>query len=90
MYFGPNLLLFRLTLIIRLTSYNKLYEKSLPDYKYFESHKTSKEEYDTLQGIWEKENMKNMFDYLKYYNNLDVSPLIEAIEKHRKFYYDKE
>ena len=33
--------------------------------------------------------MNNMFDYLKYYNNLDVQPLIEAITKHRAFYYEK-
>ena len=33
--------------------------------------------------------MNNMFDYLKYYNNLDVKPLIQAIEKHRQFYYNQ-
>ena len=32
--------------------------------------------------------MKNRFDYLRCYNNLDVSPLIEAIQKHRKFHHD--
>ena len=31
--------------------------------------------------------MNNMFDYLKYYNNLDVIPLIQGVTKHRAFYY---
>ena len=48
-----------------LTRYNKLYEEQLPVYKYFESSKTSLEEYEKLNDIWKKENMKNMFDYLK-------------------------
>ena len=72
-----------------LTRYNKLYENTLPEYKYFESNKTTKEEYDKLFDIWKGNNMTNMFDYLRYYNNLDVVPLVEAITKHRKFYYEK-
>ena len=71
-----------------LTSYNKLYESKLPDYKFFESDKTTIEEYEKLKNIWTKEKIINMFDYLKYYNNLDVKPLIQAITKHRNFYYD--
>ena len=39
--------------------------------------------------VWKDNNMTNMFDYLRYYNNLDVVPLVEAITKHRKFYYEK-
>ena len=72
-----------------LTRYNKLYENTLPEYKYFESNKTTKEEYDKLFDVWKDNNMTNMFDYLRYYNNLDVVPLVEAITKHRKFYYEK-
>ena len=71
-----------------LTSFNKLNEKQLPPYKYFERTKTSEDEYKTLHTLWVKENMSNMFDYLKYYNNLDVIPLIQGITKHRAFYYD--
>ena len=71
-----------------LTSYDKLSLTGLPAYTYFESSKTTTEEYGTLNDIWKSENMLNMFDYLKYYNNLDVKPLIQAITKHKKFYYD--
>ncbi len=71
-----------------LTSYNKLFETKIPPYNYVEANKTSKTEYNTLTTIWEQMNMTNMFDYLKYYNNLDVKPLVEAIESHRQFYFD--
>ena len=71
-----------------LTSFNKLYEKQLPTYKYFEKTKTTIDEYEQLSSIWKNENMTNMFDYLKYYNNLDVKPLIQAVTKHKSFYYD--
>ncbi len=54
-----------------LTSFNKLHEKELPPYKYFENTKTSEKEYEEVKQIWEKEKFKNMFEYLKYYNNLD-------------------
>ena len=27
-------------------------------------------------------------DLLKYYNNLDVKPFLEAVLNHRKFFYD--
>ena len=71
-----------------LTSYNKLSDTQLPSYKFFENTKTTTEEYEKLNIIWKQENMTSMFDYLKYYNNLDVKPLIQAIEKHRSFYYN--
>ena len=71
-----------------LTSYDKLTCDDLPEYKFFESSKTTPEEYESIKGVWKSENIVNMFDYLKYYNNLDVKPLIQAITKHKKFYYD--
>ena len=33
--------------------------------------------------------MKTMKDYLEYYDNLDVIPFIEAVEKMKNFYQDK-
>ena len=71
-----------------LKNYNQLYDKCLPEYNFFEKSKTSLEEYNDIHKVWEKENMGNMFDYLRYYNNLDVKPLVQAIEKHREFYYN--
>ena len=71
-----------------LTSFNKLNEKQLPPYKYFERTKTSEDEYKSIHTLWVKENMSDMFDYLKYYNNLDVIPLIQGIPKPRAIYYD--
>ena len=72
-----------------LTSFNKLNDKELPEYKYFDKTKTTADEYNNLSKIWKDNNMTSMFDYLKYYNNLDVIPFVEAIEKHKHFYYDQ-
>ena len=69
-----------------LTSFNKLNEKQIPPYKYFEKTKTTEDEYKNLQSLCIKENMNTMFDYLKYYNNPDVIPLIQGITKLREFY----
>ena len=66
----------------------KLFEEQLPEYKYFEKTKTTFEDYNKIFETWKKENMRNMFDYLKFYNNLDVKPLIQAITKHKEFYYN--
>ena len=70
-----------------LTSYEKLYEKDIPAYKYFEKTKTTEEDYENIKKVWIDEGMNNMFDYLRYYNDLDVKPLVQAIIRHRDLYY---
>ena len=62
-----------------LNNFTKLYDKEIPTYKFFEKSKTTIDDYNKLNDIWKQENMINMFDYLKYDNNLDVKPLIQAI-----------
>ena len=37
--------------------------------------------FQAMQDVWEKNNMQTMADILKWYNNLDVIPMIEAVEK---------
>ncbi len=44
---------------------------------------------DDQNKIFNKHNMKNMFDYLEYYNNCDVIPMVEAINKMFMFYRPK-
>lgn len=34
--------------------------------------------------------MKTFADWLEYYNNLDVIPILEATEKTKQYYFDKE
>ena len=36
--------------------------------------------YAELLHIWERENMSTLLDYLKYYNSLDVTPMLKAVE----------
>ena len=69
----------------------KLYYPRLPDYECFYSelkkaYVCSIEEYEGLLKVWSDQSMEIFQDYLMYYNNLDTSPAIEAIEKMLDFY----
>ena len=39
--------------------------------------------------VWNNNNMKTFKDFLEWYNNLDVIPFVEAIEKMKVFYKNK-
>ena len=43
---------------------------------------------DCKETFWEK-GMKTFKDWVRYYNNLDVAPGLEALEKMRNFYTEK-
>ncbi len=47
---------------------------------------TGEENYRYLQQLWIERGMKSMKDFLEWYNNKDVLPTIEALEKMRLFY----
>ena len=49
----------------------------------------SMDDYEEAIEIFNKHNFKNMFDYLEYYNNCDVIPMVEAINKMFEFYRAK-
>ena len=38
---------------------------------------------------WNNNNMKTFKDFLEWYNNLDVIPFVEVIEKMKVFYKNK-
>ena len=44
------------------------------------------ENYKCLLQIWKDENMHTMADYLKYYNSLDVGPMLKAVEAYKQFF----
>ena len=46
----------------------------------------SDEEYNICINAWKDNNMKTFKDFLEWYNNLDVLPFIEAVEKMKQFY----
>lgn len=72
------------------TSYDFLNETELPSKDKFESKLKntvmSDEEYERMQWVWEHYEMKTVKDLLRWYNNLDVKPLAEAIKNQSNFY----
>ena len=43
-------------------------------------------DYGSCQAVWRDNGMTTMRDYLVWYNNRDVSPFLEALEKQGVFY----
>jgi hypothetical protein len=64
---------------------NQLNETELPTHSSFYSSlkgkNISNEEYIYMKTVWTSNNMKTCRDLLEWYNNLDVVPFVEAIEK---------
>ena len=46
--------------------------------------------YEYLQQIWKQEQMSSFEDLLRWYNNKDVVPTLEAMQKTIAFYHDKD
>ena len=46
--------------------------------------------YQYLQQIWKQEQMSSFKDFLRWYNNKDLLPTLEAIQKMIAFYHDKD
>ena len=51
---------------------------------------TGIENYQYLQQIREQESMNSFKDYLRWYNDKDVLPTLEAMQKKIAFYQDKD
>ena len=50
---------------------------------------TGIENYQYLQQIWKQERMSSFREFLLWYNNKDVVPTLEAMQKKIVFYHDK-
>ena len=76
-----------------ITDLKMLEETSLPPHEKFHSSLTnsniSDDEYSYCQRIWRDNDMKSLVDFLVWYNNLDVQPFLEAIEKQYEIYGEK-
>lgn len=57
-----------------LTSYDKLNETQLPSEEMWESP----EAYIEMQKVWEEKKFANMMEFLRWYNDLDVLPFLDA------------
>ena len=51
---------------------------------------TGIENYQYLQQIWKQEQMSSIKDLLRWYNNKDVVPTLEAMQKRIVFYHSKD
>ena len=49
----------------------------------------SEEDYLYCQKVWTEHNMHSFRDFLIWYNNSDVKPFLEAIEKQSNVYCQK-
>ena len=51
--------------------------------------RTGIESYALLEELWKVEKMKTFRDFLRWYNNKDVVPTLQAMKKMMKFYHDQ-
>jgi hypothetical protein len=76
-----------------LDSYDKLYQDHLPCYNEWYSSLKGKnidiKDYEYCKDVWNTNNMTSMMDFLRWYNNCDVVPMVEALNKMFVFYRDK-
>ena len=77
-----------------ITSLDKLQETSLPPHAAFYNRlkKTniSDEDYRFCQQVWQDNQMKTLTDFLQWYNDLDVKPFLEAIDRQMQIYKTKD
>ena len=71
----------------------KLADRALPPqaafYSQLKSEEISDADYARCQAVWHDNQITTMRDYLIWYNNLDVTPFLEAISKQFTFYRDR-
>ena len=72
---------------------DKLNETLLPPHAAFYSSlkntNITEQEYEYCQQVWEENNMQTFEDFLVWYNNLEVVPFIEAVEKMSQFWRER-
>ena len=49
----------------------------------------TRDEWEGCQRLFKEKGMRTFADWLRYYNNLDVAPGLEALERMRAFYTEK-
>ena len=73
----------------KLINQGKSEQEALQISRLQEIPKTGPENYQWLQQLWVENQWSTFADYLKWYNDLDVNPMIQAIEKMNDYYKDK-
>ena len=75
-------------------SQEKLDYPGLPEYEEWYSklkgeYGLTREEWEGCQNLFKEKGMKTFKDWVEYYNNLDVAPGLEALQKMKNFYIEK-
>ena len=47
------------------------------------------DKYNYLESVWEHKQMTTFQDFVRWYNNKDVVPTLEAMQKMMEFYHNK-
>ena len=72
----------------KLLDQGKSQEQALQILHLQEVPKTGPENFAWLQQLWNENGWTMFADYLRWYNNLDVNPMIIATEKMNAYYKD--
>jgi len=76
------------------TSLDLLDQDHVPDIAAFTSSLNNigltQAEYDNILATWQREGFRTMRDMLEYYNNLDVVPFLQALQKLMDYWWDSE
>ena len=64
-------------------------EEALRKLKLSEIPPTGEENYAYLQQVWNSQGMQSFKDFLRWYNNKDVVPTLDAMKKRIHFYHEK-
>ncbi|CAB4021097.1 Zinc finger and SCAN domain-containing 22, partial [Paramuricea clavata] len=74
-------------------SLGKLNNPTLPPRETFHSNLSgtdiTEEQYEYCERVWNEQNMKTFRDFLVWYNNLDVVPFLEAVQKMSNFWQER-
>ena len=74
---------------MRLSDHGKFEQEALQPLRLQEVPKTGPENYQWLNDLSNENGSTTFADFLKWYNDLDVTPTITAIEKMNDYYKDK-
>ena len=73
----------------KLLDQGKTEQEALQTLRLIEKPKTGPQNYDWLHQLWREKEWTTFADYLKWYNDLDVTPMISAIDNMNNFYKER-
>ena len=73
----------------KLLDQGKTEQEALQTLRLIEKPKTGPQNYDWLHQLWREKEWSTFADYLKWYNDLDVTPMISAIDNMNNFYKER-